>query len=243
MLAAAAEDLAADGVSISLDIQNVAEHLCIVEHTDHKRFLNEDHNALFPEILSLYALNQGDTFRYSISSAGAGGMIQMIPRTYAGIRQLHPSVNLEADFVKGMSDHTNALKAMLLYINDTWNYLKENSEVQAALRSGIATKNELLAAGYNSNPMRLPLYLKRGGTSWRTLIPTETQMYLAIYSSLERTMPLRGESGQRTLIGQPSASLKYGGAGPAWSIVTTKVRFGLDKIVTTSKSFLDHLMS
>ena len=56
------------------------------------------------------------------------------------------------------------------------------------MTNGIATKSELLAAGYNSNPMRLPLYLKNGGTEWRTLIPAETKMYLAIYGSVDQAM-------------------------------------------------------
>src|SRR6185503_581451 len=98
------------------------------------------------------------------------------------------------DFVSGMRDHANALEAMLLYMNDTWNNLSQSLEVQEALRSGIATKPQLLAAGYNSNPMRLPLYLKNGGAEWRTLIPSETQMYLAIYSSVDSTLQLGSNS-------------------------------------------------
>ncbi len=93
-----------------------------------------------------------------------------------------------------MRDHANALEAMLLYMNDTWNNLSRSTEVQDALSNGIATKPELLAAGYNSNPMRLPLYLKNGGTQWRTLIPAETQMYLAIYSSIDNTLQLGSNS-------------------------------------------------
>ena len=184
-LRAAAARLAARGIVIPDDIVNIAAHLCVVEHTDHKRFMTEDRFALFPEILSLYALNQANTFRYSVSSAGAGGMIQMIPKTYDGIRQNHAGAALTGDFVAGMRDHENALEAMLLYMNDTWNELASHSEVQAALANRIATKSELMAAGYNSNPMRLPGYLKNGGAGWRSLIPAETQMYLAIYSSVD----------------------------------------------------------
>jgi len=180
----AASGLAEKGVLIAPDIVNVARHLVIVEHTDHKRFKNDD-PAVYPEVLSLYALNQGNTFRYSVSSAGAGGMIQMIPRTYEAIREHHPNVALDADFVSGMQNHANALKAMLLYINDTWNYLKQTTEVQQALQSGSASKTELLAAGYNSNPYKLPSYLSNGGSAWRALIPAETQMYLAIYQSVD----------------------------------------------------------
>ena len=193
-LETAAKHLADNGVSISRDIINIAEHLVIVEHTDHRRFLNEDRTKIYPEILSLYALNQGDTFRYSVSSAGAGGMIQMIPRTYEGIRQQHPGIGLAMDFVSGMRNHANALEAMLLYINDTWNYLQKQDEVQNALRNGVANKSELLAAGYNSNPMRLPLYLKNGGAGWRTLIPAETQMYLSIYSSVDSNVQFSSQA-------------------------------------------------
>ena len=185
MLDQAVRDLAASGVVIPQDIVAVAAHLAIVEHTDHRRFLSEDRAAIYPEVLSLYALNQGDTFRYSVSSAGAGGMIQMIPKTYQAIREHHPNVTLDADFVNGMQDHANALKAMLLYINDTWNFLQSQDEVQQALQSGSATKTELLAAGYNSNPYKLPSYLSNGGSGWRSLIPAETQMYLAIYQSVD----------------------------------------------------------
>jgi hypothetical protein len=194
MLDQAAANLAAQGVTIPSDIVDIAEHLCVVEHTDHKRFMAEKAGDLFPEILSLYALNQGNTFRYSVSTAGAGGMIQMIPKTYEAIRQSHPDAALNSDFVAGMRDHSNALKAMLLYMNDTWNGLANSSEVQDALNNGTASKPELLAAGYNSNPARLPRYLKDGGSGWRSLIPAETQMYLAIYGSVDKNLELASPS-------------------------------------------------
>ena len=194
MLDRAAANLAAQGFTIPSDIVDIAEHLCVVEHTDHKRFMHENAGDLFPEILSLYALNQGNTFRYSVSTAGAGGMIQMIPKTYEAIRQSHPNAALNSDFISGMRDHSNALKAMLLYMNDTWNGLANSSEVQDAVKGGIATKPELLAAGYNSNPTRLPRYLKEGGAGWRGLVPTETQMYLAIYGAVDKNLELTGAS-------------------------------------------------
>jgi hypothetical protein len=190
----AARKLAAIGERIDPAVIDVAERLCHVEHTDHKRFLGEDHKALFEEIRTLYALNAGDTYRYSVSSAGAGGMVQMIPPTYEGIREQHPKAALKADFVEGMRDHANATKAMLLYMQDTWDYLKKQEEVAAALEGGLATQEELLAAGYNSNPMRLPKYLARGGSAWRTLIPEETKMYLRIYAAVEANVEFDGRS-------------------------------------------------
>ena len=210
MLNQAAQSLAADGVHIPSDVIEVASHLVIVEHTDHKRFREENRADIATEVLSLYALNRGDTYRYSVSTAGAGGMIQMIPKTYAAIRANHSSVTLEPDFVSGMQNHANALKAMLLYINDTWKFLQTTDEVKQALSTGTATKTELLAAGYNSNPYRLPNYLANGGSGWRSLIPAETQMYLSIYQSVDshvefdRTTTATDDA---TLTVSPSASL------------------------------------
>jgi hypothetical protein len=185
MLEQAARRLQNKGVKISPAIVDVAERLCIVEHTDHKRFEMEERGALFNEIYTLYALNAGDTYRYSVSTAGAGGMIQMIPSTYEMVRRLHPRAGLKEDFVVGMRDHANALEAMLLYMQGTWDDLLSREQIRQALDSQTATQAELLAAGYNSNPARLSVYLERGGAGWRTLIPRETQMYLRIYESVE----------------------------------------------------------
>ena len=189
MIDLAAKRLREKGKFISPQIVDVAERLCLVEHIDHDRFRLENRLMLFDEVYSLYALNELDTYRYSVSSAGAGGMVQMIPWAYNLERQRHPGVGLTPDFVVGMRNHVNALQAMLLYMQDTWNDLAASEDVQYALSAKLATQTELLAAGYNSNAARLPLYIRRGGASWRTLIPRETQVYLQIYKTLEANVP------------------------------------------------------
>src|SRR5688572_6648459 len=191
MLDLAATRLRERGVAISPQIIDVAERLCLVEHVDHERFRNENRLALYEEVYSLFALNELDTYRFAVSSAGAGGMVQMIPWAYNLVRTRHPGVGLNPDFVAGMRNHANALQAMLLYMHDTWNDLTANDEVRYALGAKIATPSELLAAGYNSNAAKLPGYLRRGGDGWRTLIPRETQMYLAIYKSFESLVPMQ----------------------------------------------------
>jgi hypothetical protein len=195
MIDLAVKRLKERGVAISPDIVNVAERLCLVEHIDHDRFRNENRIALYDEIYSLYALNELDTYRYSVSSAGAGGMVQMIPWAYNLERQRHPGVGLIPDFVTAMRNHANALQAMLLYMQDTWNELSANEDVKSALNEKLATTSELLAAGYNSNAAKLPGYIRRGGEDWKTLIPRETQMYLQIYKSFESLVPMK----QRTV--------------------------------------------
>lgn len=191
MLDMSVKRLRSKGSPISPQIVAIAERLCIVEHSDHTRFNGENRAELFNEIYSLYALNEGDTYRFSVSSAGAGGIAQMIPSTYAIIRRDHPNAGLMPDFVGGMRNHANALDAMLLYMQDTWDLLSGNQDVQNAMDRGNASVTELLAAGYNSNPAKLPKYLRDGGSGWRNLIPHETQLYLMIYKSLESYRPAK----------------------------------------------------
>jgi hypothetical protein len=194
MLDLAAKRLREKGTNISPAIVDVAEHLCLVEHIDHERFRNEGRKALFEEVYALYSLNELETYRYSVSSAGAGGMVQMIPWAYNLERQRHPGVGLIPDFVTGMRTHVNALQAMLLYMQDTWADLESKEDIQAALDAKIATQTELLAAGYNSNAAKLPGYIRRGGNAWRTLIPRETQVYLQIYKSVESLIPMKARA-------------------------------------------------
>lgn len=194
MVDLAARRLKGRGINIAPDVQDMAERLCLVEHIDHDRFRKDSRRPLFEEVYALYALNELDTYRYSVSTAGAGGMVQMIPWTYGMLRQRYPTVGLNPDFVAGMRNHGNALEAMLLYIRDTWSDLNLNPDVSDALLANVATKQELIAAGYNSNPAKLGSYLRRGGTAWRTLIPRETQMYLQILQSLETFTPIKARA-------------------------------------------------
>jgi hypothetical protein len=194
MVDLAAKRLKDKGHHMTPEVLDMAERLCLVEHVDHDRFRKESRLALFNEVYALYALNELDTYRYSVSTAGAGGMVQMIPWTYQMLRQRYPAVGLNPDFVLGMRNHGNALEAMLLYIRDTWSDLTLNADIADALATGIATPADLIAAGYNSNPAKLAGYIRRGGAAWRTLIPRETQMYLQIYQSLESVTPIKARA-------------------------------------------------
>src|SRR5258708_36542303 len=139
MIDLAVSRLREKGTFIAPNIVDVAEHLCLVEHVDHDPFRNENRLALFGEIYSLYSLNELETYRYSVSSAGAGGMVQMIPWAYNLERQRHPGLGLMPDFVAGMRNHSNALQAMLLYMQDTWNELAVHEDIKYALETNLPT--------------------------------------------------------------------------------------------------------
>jgi hypothetical protein len=186
----ARDRLKAKGIIIQPRVADIAERLATVEHVDHQRFRTEPHQNIYNDIYTLYALNEGQTYRYSVSSAGAGGMVQMIPSTYNMIRSRYYNVGLMPDFVEGMRNHVNATEAMLLYMQMTWDDMSSSPTITGAMASGIATQPQLMAAGYNSNPARLAGYINRGGANWTSLIPNETKMYLQIYDSLERFVPM-----------------------------------------------------
>lgn len=186
----ARERLGRLGHRIEPKVADIAERLTLVEHVDHFRFRNESHPDIYNDVFTLYALNEGQTYRYAVSSAGAGGMVQMIPSTYRMVRAQFPNVPLKPDFVEGMRDHLNAAQAMLLYMQWTWDDLKSRPSVSDALLRGLATQEQIMAAGYNSNPARLPGYITRGGPGWANLIPRETKIYLQIFASVEQHVPM-----------------------------------------------------
>lgn len=186
----AREKLRQHKLFIQPKVADIAERLATVEHVDHYRFRTEYHPNIYNDIFTLFALNEGGTYRYSVSSAGAGGMVQMIPSTYRMVRAQYPQAGLDPRFVEGMQDHVNAAKAMLLYMQWTWNDLLARPTIADALASGIATQEQLMAAGYNSNPARLSGYISRAGENWTTLIPRETKIYLQIFESVEEHVPM-----------------------------------------------------
>ena len=157
----ARDQLRNKGYSIQPKVADIAERLATVEHVDHTRFRTEFVPNIFNDIFTLYALNEGQTFRYSVSSAGAGGMVQMIPATYRMVRNRYPNAGLNTDFVEGMRSHVNATQAMLLYMQMTWNDLVSSPTVLTSMQTGIATQEQLMAAGYNSNPAARWVYRSR----------------------------------------------------------------------------------
>jgi hypothetical protein len=185
----AREKLRERGVFIQPQVADAAERLAALEHVDHQRFRTEYQPNVYNDIFTLFALNEGNTYRYSVSSAGAGGMVQMIPSTYRMVRSRYYNVPLMPDFVEGMRNHVNASQAMLLYMQMTWNDLIASPTVYSAIENGIATPSQLMSAGYNSNPAKLAGYINRGGANWTSLIPRETKIYLQILSSMDKFVP------------------------------------------------------
>lgn len=206
----AAASLKKNGIQVSEKIRALAKLLCIVEHIDHTRFRTEPSQALFREVQTLYALNKGETYRYSVSSAGAGGMVQMIRSTYKEIRSTFPHISLLPDFEAGMINHSNAARAMLLYLKHYNSLFRDKKIVNDAIDTGIATEEELMAAGYNSNPINVPKKLSYG-KGWKYYLPKETQVYLSILHALDNSVttgPLSASERNLYAVYKPKTSVR-----------------------------------
>lgn len=154
--------------------------LLYAEHMDTTEFLNTSNTqSLIDKVNVLLATNQGDTWKYSVSSAGAAGISQFIPSTYAALVVRHADVALISDFVTGMRDHVNAVKATFILLDD---YIKAvQDRAPEYFLSGHAF--DYGVAAYNGGPARVALAAKQFGTAWyedqsAKLVPLDEQIAL-----------------------------------------------------------------
>jgi len=139
--------------------------LIYAEHTDTTAILSgSDIQGTMDKLNILFATNRENTFNYSVSTAGARGIAQFIPSTYTSLVQRHPEAGLIPDFVAGMSDHVNSVKAMYVLIDDYAGAVR----VKAANSFAEGHVFEYGAASYNGGTARVANAVNTFGTEWDT---------------------------------------------------------------------------
>lgn len=117
--------------------------IAVIEHADSSA-LRRDAAGTVDRVYATIGLNPGVAYNYSRSSAGALGLFQFIPSTYASLAK-QPQYGLKAGFEEGMRDHNNAMRAAAIYMDIIL------AQYPAAVRA--ANKDfktfEYIAAGYN----------------------------------------------------------------------------------------------
>ena len=136
--------------------------LVYAEHTDTNQVLNGNVQDTINQLNILFATNQADAYKYSVSTANARGIAQFIPSTYASLVNRHPDANLIADFNTAMADHTNSIKAMYLLLDDYAGAVR----VKAAQNFASARVFEYGAASYNGGTTRVANAVKQYGSNW-----------------------------------------------------------------------------
>jgi len=137
--------------------------LVYAEHSDTNQVLKlNDVAGTVNQLNILFALNEGDAYKYSVSTAGARGIAQFMPATYASLVQRHADAALIPDFVAGMSDHENSIKAMYLLLDDY------AGDVRVKAAQGFASGRvfDYGAASYNGGTTRVARAVNAFGDSW-----------------------------------------------------------------------------
>jgi hypothetical protein len=109
------------------------------------------------------AANRDSAFDASISTAGAAGLVQFIPSTYALMVRKRPDLGLIPDFRQGMADHQNAVKAQVAYLDED---LAGMSAVRELYVRDKAKAAEFLAASYNGGSVRVKRAYTTYGEDW-----------------------------------------------------------------------------
>ncbi len=155
---------AVPGLTITEAIKpSLIKALVYAEHTDTAQVLvNNNAQGTINQLNILLALNTGDTYKYSVSSAGARGIAQFIPSTYESLVKRHADLNLIANFVDGMSDHRNAIKAMYLLLDDYAGAVR----IKASYGFASGRVFDYAAASYNGGTTRVARAVNAFGDTW-----------------------------------------------------------------------------
>lgn len=136
--------------------------LVYAEHTDTTQALNGQGQDAINQLNILFAVNEGDAYKYSVSTAGARGIAQFIPSTYKALVERHPAAGLVPDFVTAMADHENSIKAMYLLIDDYTGDVRIKSGDY--FTPGLAF--DYGAASYNGGVTRVTKAVQQFGAAW-----------------------------------------------------------------------------
>jgi hypothetical protein len=140
------------------------ESLVYAEHTDTGEVLNGNVQEALDSLNIILATNGPDAYKYSVSNDGyaSRGIAQFIKSTYEGLVTRHPGAFLNPDYVAGMQDHENSIKAMYLLLDD------DAGAVRAEAPNNFVASRafEYGAASYNAGSSRVIKAVQNFGDLW-----------------------------------------------------------------------------
>lgn len=153
--------------------REVIRRLVLIEHIDEDRFRRESFTELVKEVHTTYGLNQNVAYNYSVSSAKARGMFQIIPKTYDAMRRTYPTAKLKENFVAGTTDHVNAAMAAILLADHDLGLIPRGLR-----QTVLADPGEYVACSYNRGPSWPIKILKGRGDLVKQNLNSENRTYL-----------------------------------------------------------------
>lgn len=138
--------------------------IAIIEHSDSRIFNQDNPERSFGAFLVTMALNHEDSYSFSVSTAGARGLVQFIPSTYNRLVKRRPELGLMADFKEAMMNHFNAIKAQVALLDLEISELPDS--VQSLIKSDPVSAAQFLAAAYNGGTPRVNKAIAAFGLDW-----------------------------------------------------------------------------
>ncbi|HMG33849.1 MAG TPA: hypothetical protein VKM94_07925 [Blastocatellia bacterium] len=130
--------------------REIVRVLLLNEHIDPSEFRSAEFaKPLAERVLTVIATNKEKAYAYSVSPAGARGLVQMIPSTYALIAGKYLEAGLRADFHAGMVDPVNAMMAQVLLCDSDWQAIESREHLS------VDKCGPYLAAAYNGGVRRV----------------------------------------------------------------------------------------
>ena len=141
--------------------RDVLTVLLMNEHIDPSLFTSSGHaRNLVEQVLTVIGTNTDRAYAYSVSSAGARGLVQMIPSTYSLLLNRYTSAGLFSSFASGMADPVNAVMAQILLCDADWQSIRTRGEIPAE------KIGPYLAAAYNGGVGRVLTIMAQGEHEW-----------------------------------------------------------------------------
>ena len=141
--------------------QDILRILLLNEHIDPGEFKGAAvTKPLVDRVLTVIGTNRDKAYAYSISPAGARGLVQMIPSTYSLLLNRYSSAGLKSNFASAVSDPINAVMAQVLLCDSDWESIRARTDLPAE-RVG-----PYLAAAYNGGVGRVLTALSNDEMEW-----------------------------------------------------------------------------
>lgn len=164
----------------------LVKSIAVIEHSDHASLLAEDNpERTVGRFLMKLAANEESAFDAAISSAGAAGLVQFIPSTYALMVKKRPDLGLIPDFREGMANHRNAVKAQVAYLDMD---LAGMATVRELYVTDKAKAAEYLAASYNGGSTRVKRAYTVFGDEWSKSFKAELARTQSDAATLKKTI-------------------------------------------------------
>jgi hypothetical protein len=132
--------------------RDTAKAVAVIEHADNTALRNHPTQTIERFFVTL-AANEKDSYAYAKSSAGALGLVQFMPKSYAAFIKSRPELGLTFAFEPAMRDPHNALKAEVAYLD--YQLASLSAKDRETILGEDMEWREFAVAAYNGGPSRV----------------------------------------------------------------------------------------